>query len=175
MFNSKFMPEYLLLHRLRDSATPPEYGTRDSACFDLAAAFESNLVIKGFTLYNEETKNTVNAELEYHLLPGERALIPTGWVFGIPRNFSLRVHPRSGLALKNGITLANAEAVIDEDYTQETFIMLLNNSKEVFTVKNGMRLAQGELVEKVKTKFQITDKPITTTSDRLGGLGSTGV
>lgn len=167
--------QILRLFKLRDSATIPEYGTRDAACFDLAAAFEPNLVIKGFTLYNEETKNTVNAELEYHLLPGERALIPTGWVFGIPEFYSLRVHPRSGLALKNGITLANAEAVIDEDYVHETFVMLLNTSKEVFTVKNGMRIAQGELVEKIETHLHVVEEPICTTSDRIGGLGSTGL
>jgi dUTP pyrophosphatase len=96
-------------------------------------------------------------------------------VFGIPRGYSMRVHPRSGIAWKNGVTVFNCEGVIDSDYTHETYVMLVNNSTERFTIKNGDRIAQAELVPVVSHVFTVTHDPITTTSNRIGGIGSTGV
>jgi len=168
-------PETIRLFPLRDSAVVPIYGTKGSACFDISAAFELGLKITVFDQTNHKDQVEVSPELEFSLLPKERALIPTGWVFGIPHGYSIRFHPRSGIAWKNGVSFMNAEAVIDEDYVDESFIMLHNHSTERFTIKNGDRIAQGELVETVKTKFHITSIRPTNNTDRIGGIGSTGI
>lgn len=173
--NKGILAPTIRLFRLRDSAKLPEWGTAGSACFDLSAAFEPGMTIATHDVNNHKSAVPVTPELEYVLLPKERALIPTGWVFGIPHGYSIRFHPRSGIAWKNGVTLANAEAVIDEDYTLESFIMLHNLSTERLTIKNGDRIAQGELVEKITNRFQVTTTPITNDTTRVGGLGSTGV
>lgn len=168
-------PMAIILNRLRPSAQVPTYGTTRAACFDISAAFEPGLEIATFDVNNAKFNVPVTPELEYILLPKERALIPTGWVFGIPPGHSLRIHPRSGIAWKNGVTLANAEAVIDEDYTHETFVMVINTTTERFTITNGMRIAQGELVQKINHEFVEIDTKIEVASNRTGGLGSTGV
>jgi dUTP pyrophosphatase len=165
---------HIVLRKLRETAIAPTKGTNGAACFDISAAFEKGLLITSYSKYNVKDVTVYNGEY-YPVYPGDRALIPTGWIFDIPYGYSMRIHPRSGLALKNGITLANAEAVIDEDYTQETFIMIQNNSKQNFIVTNGMRLAQAELVKTIDLTFSITDNPIEQKGDRVGGLGSTGV
>lgn len=174
-----FVPTFygptIKLFKLRESAVVPERATPGSACFDLSAAFEKDLAVKVFDMYNEKIERPLNSDLEFVLLPYERALIPTGFVFGIPQGYSLRIHPRSGLAWKNGITLANAEAVIDEDYPDETFVMLLNTSNLSFTVKNGMRIAQAELAYTHINEFLVVDQNPVKIGERTGGLGSTGV
>ncbi|AGR47666.1 dUTPase [Sinorhizobium phage phiM7] len=176
VFNdSIFIKPVLKLFKLRESAVVPARATSGSACFDLAAAFEKDLVIKVFNAYNEKIERPLNSDLEFVLSAHERALIPTGFVFGIPTGYSLRIHPRSGLAWKHGITLANAEAVIDEDYPDETFVMLQNNSHIPFVIKNGDRIAQAELYETISNKFMVVTENPVTIGERTGGLGSTGV
>lgn len=161
------------LHRQSEHAIVPTYGTDESACFDVYACLPIGSSFKVYGRDNE--KRTREADTSGAVIhPGERALIPTGWIFGIPYGYSMRFHPRSGLALKNGISLANAEAVIDSDYTNETFIMICNNSEVQFTVSHGMRLCQGELVPELLVDFIESDTDIRTT-DRKGGFGSTGV
>lgn len=107
--------------------------------------------------------------------PGERLLIPTGLIFDIPENHSIRIHARSGLSLKQGLALANAEGVVDSDYVDPTFIMMINNSNAVATIKHGDRIAQGELVPVLQSEFQEIPTPPKQKTDRQGGLGSTGV
>ncbi|OUV90828.1 MAG: hypothetical protein CBD03_05550 [Rhizobiales bacterium TMED143] len=88
----------------------------------------------------------------------------------------MRIHPRSGLAFKNGITLANSEGVVDSDYVQQTYVMLYNMSDKAFIVEDGDRIAQAEVLESY-SKFvfeEVFDEPETKTS-RTGGFGSTGV
>jgi dUTP pyrophosphatase len=162
----------LYLYKLRDNAVTPTYGTNDSACFDIAAAFDADIPITIYDCHNQ--KRTHFGDVIW-IDAGERALIPTGWIFGIPEGYSMRIHPRSGLSLKNGIVLANAEAVIDADYINETFIMLHNISSEVFKIETGMRLAQGELVEKIDHSFEIKYNTLPQETTRSGGLGSTGI
>lgn len=167
-------PQTIRLYRQRDSAIIPSFGTKDSACFDVSASLEAGMTVTTYDQNNHKDAIPVNADGEYILLPYNRALIPTGWVFGIPRGYSIRLHPRSGLSLKNGIVLANAEAVIDEDYTNETFVMLVNTTTERFTIKNGDRVCQGELTEKIATKFREESGKIGETT-RKGGFGSSGL
>jgi dUTP pyrophosphatase len=92
----------------------------------------------------------------------------------IPERFSVRIHPRSGLALKSGITLINCEGVIDSDYVEPTYITLLNLSDSIVEIKDGDRVAQGELVRSETYEIEeMTDRP-EPKSSRKGGFGSTG-
>jgi dUTP pyrophosphatase len=107
--------------------------------------------------------------------PGERVLVPTGLVLDIPQGYSVRIHPRSGLSLKQGLTLVNAEGVIDSDYVEELFIPLYNASSISVQLKHGDRIAQGELVRtELYEIVESTTRPERKT-DRAGGFGSTGV
>jgi dUTP pyrophosphatase len=102
-------------------------------------------------------------------------MVPTGLIFDIPEGYSVRIHPRSGLSYKQGLILANLEAVIDSDYIHETFVLLTNISENHITINNGDRVAQAELVKQEKYAIsETTNKPVQKT-DRTGGLGSTGV
>jgi dUTP pyrophosphatase len=108
-------------------------------------------------------------------MPGERAMVRTGLTFNLPSDYSLRIHPRSGMALKYGLTLANCEGVVDEDYTYETKLIVLNtNTQEPVKIYNRDRIAQAELVKYEQCKFaEIYEQPGLKT-DRVGGFGSTG-
>jgi dUTP pyrophosphatase len=109
------------------------------------------------------------------LMPGDRIMVPTGLIFDIPEGYSLRIHPRSGLSYKQGLVLANLEAVIDSDYVHETFVLLTNLSENPQTIYNGDRVAQAELVSQLKYEIEETTVMPTQKTDRVGGLGSTGV
>jgi dUTP pyrophosphatase len=86
----------------------------------------------------------------------------------------LRIHVRSSVAFKQGLFLANAEGVVDQDYFHETFVMLVNTSTQTVIIKNGDRIAQGELVKTEQYDLlQTFNKPEQIT-DRVGGIGSTG-
>jgi dUTP pyrophosphatase len=99
-------------------------------------------------------------------------------VMDIPLGFSARLHPRSGLAVKNGVTLINAEGVIDADYCQEVFIPLYNTTNTPFKITHGDRIAQVEIVEYARQVRYITytqATPELQKTNRVGGFGSTGV
>jgi dUTP pyrophosphatase len=87
----------------------------------------------------------------------------------------VRLHSRSGLALKEGLILANAEGVIDSDYTQELMVMVTPINGSIVTVNNGMRICQGELVRNQPVAFTRNEFPPQQKTDRVGGFGSTGV
>ena len=101
--------------------------------------------------------------------------MPTGLVFDLDPNTSLRIHPRSGLALKNGIIVANCEGVVDADYVQQTYVMLYNISGAPFIVTDGDRIAQGEVVPLNQTPIVLADREPGNKTSRSGGFGSTGV
>lgn len=166
------MSEVLKIYQVRQGCTIPTFGTPQSACFDVYSCLHDEDELVGYNAKCEKIqKNVCNSNVEIY--PDDRVLIPTGIIFDIPSGYSMRLHPRSGLSLKNGIVLANHEAIIDEDYVEETMIMLHNISNKVFTVEHGMRLCQGELVKNVAVKFEVTlSRPEQT--DRTGGFGSTG-
>ena len=102
-------------------------------------------------------------------------MIPTGYILDIPEGYSVRLHPRSGLSLRHGIVLANCEAVIDSDYFDELFLLIQNNSEVSVNIHHGERLAQAELVKCEKYIIEETSVQPTQRTDRVGGLGSTGL
>ncbi|MGL5151142.1 MAG: dUTP diphosphatase [Clostridium sp.] len=108
------------------------------------------------------------------LNPGESALIHTGIQIELPKNTEAQVRPRSGLALKNGITVLNTPGTIDEGYRGEVGIILINHSKETFTVTEGMKIAQ--MVVKPTFLVSVLEVSDLSSSERgEGGFGSTGV
>ncbi|MBA4786175.1 MAG: dUTP diphosphatase [Rhizobiales bacterium] len=108
------------------------------------------------------------------LQPGERALVPTGFVFEVPDGFEAQVRPRSGLAFKHGITCLNTPGTIDSDYRGEVKVLLINLGQEAFVVSRGMRIAQ--MVVAPVTQVRVMERSEASTTPRgAGGFGSTGV
>lgn len=130
---------------------PPSYSTFGAAGADIRACITAPVVIK----------------------PGERALIPTGLLFEIPEGYEIQVRPRSGLALKHGITCLNSPGTIDSDYRGEIGVILINTGKEDFTVENNDRIAQIVLSPVVRADF-IPVGNLSETERGTGGFGSTG-
>lgn len=115
-----------------------------------------------------------NLDEEIQLKPLERRLIPTGIYVDIPEGYEIQVRPRSGLALKNGLTVLNTPGTIDAGYTNEIGIILINLSSEVQTIVPGERIAQLVLMEVTKANI-IEVEEINKETDRgLDGYGSTG-
>lgn len=132
----------------------PRYETADAAGMDLLAALPESTI---FTL-----------EI------GKRLLIPTGLCFEIPSGFEGQVRPRSGLALKHGITVLNSPGTIDADYRGEVAVLLINHGDAPFQVTRGMRIAQ--LVVAPVTRGEFEERvTLSDTSRGAGGYGSTGV
>ena len=129
----------------------PSYATKGAAGMDLLAAVEAPVVIE----------------------PGQRKLIPTGFCIALPAGYELQVRPRSGLALKHGITLPNTPGTIDEDYRGEIGIIVLNTGNEAFEVTRGMRIAQAVLAPVVRAAWSEVDD-LDGTDRGAGGFGSTG-
>ncbi len=129
----------------------PTYATEKSAGMDLSAALEEAL----------------------ELGAGERALIPTGLSIALPEGYEAQIRPRSGLAIKHGITVLNTPGTIDADYRGEIKVILINHGKEPFTIERGMRIAQMvvEKYEKVRWNKVAT---LDDTERGEGGFGSTG-
>jgi dUTP pyrophosphatase len=129
----------------------PAYATDGAAGMDLLAAVTAPLVIP----------------------PGGRALVPTGLTIALPAGYELQVRPRSGLALKNGITLPNSPGTIDEDYRGELGVIVLNTGREPFTVERGMRIAQAVIAPVVRAAWREV-AALPGTARGAGGFGSTG-
>ncbi|WP_025885969.1 dUTP diphosphatase [Asaia prunellae] len=130
----------------------PHYASSGAAGMDLLAAIDSDQVVK----------------------PGDRALIPTGLKIGLPAGYELQIRPRSGLALKHGITLPNTPGTIDEDYRGEIGVIILNTGKEDFVISRGMRIAQAVLAPVIRlTWVEVSELDETTRG--TGGFGSTGL
>ena len=130
----------------------PEYATSQSAGVDLRAAIETDDIIKA----------------------GEIKLIPTGIAIALPKGFEAQIRPRSGLAAKNGITVLNTPGTIDSDYRGEIKNILINHSKEDFTITNGMRIAQMVFARHEQAKLELAES-LDDTARGTGGFGSTGV
>jgi dUTP pyrophosphatase len=171
----------MLLEYFKDNPyiPDPNYQTKMAACFDLAAYIPKDEKVKVW-----EAKDISEIEPQYDhdkedyyilLMPGERALVRTGLTFNIPSGYSIRLHPRSGIVLKYGLTLANCEGVVDEDYTYETKLIMINtNLQEPIKIYNRDRIAQAEMVQYEQVHLgEIYNKPGLKT-DRVGGFGSTG-
>jgi dUTP diphosphatase len=105
--------------------------------------------------------------------PGARALIPTGFALELPRGYEAQVRPRSGLALKHGITLLNSPGTIDSDYRGELMVILINHGAEPFLVRRGERIAQ-LVIAPVSHAEIVAAEELAATSRGPGGFGSTG-
>ncbi len=130
----------------------PGYETIASAGMDLRANLTESIVIE----------------------PMERALIPTGLFMELPIGYEAQVRPRSGLALKKGITCLNSPGTIDADYRGEIGVILANLSKETFVVENGERIAQMVIARHERAEWVETEE-LSTTERGAGGFGSTGI
>ena len=129
----------------------PQYQTLGSAGMDLPAAIENTKVIS----------------------PGERVLIPTGFSLALPSSVEAQIRPRSGLALKNGVTVLNAPGTIDSDYRGEISILLINHGSEPFVIKRGDRIAQMVIAQVAQPRL-VEVKNLSKTIRGEGGYGSTG-
>ena len=130
----------------------PAYETAGSAGADSQAAVEAPLTLR----------------------PGERGLIPAGFAMALPVGFEAQVRPRSGLAVKNGLTVLNAPGTIDSDYRGEVKVPLINLGAEPFVIERGMRIAQMVIAPVVQGDFAEVDE-LDETVRGAGGFGSTGV
>ena len=109
------------------------------------------------------------------IMPGERGLVPTGLKMEVPHGFEVQIRPRSGLALKKGVTVLNTPGTIDSDYRGEVGVILINHGKEVFIVNKGDRIAQMVLVKVEQPFIACVDYPLSDTDRGNGGFGSTGM
>lgn len=167
-------PPRLHVYKLWQDAHLPEYGSEWAACFDLKAGLRDGDNIRLFTSTNgEKWRKVVNKKVV--LNHRERMLVPTGLVFDLREGEVLRIHPRSGLALKTGIIISNCEGIVDADYVQQTYVMLTNVSKEPFEIMDGMRIAQAEVATFQQYVIEQTDVEPEDKTSRTGGFGSTGV
>ncbi len=130
----------------------PAYETPHSAGMDIRACINKTILLK----------------------PLERALIPTGLAVEVENGYEVQVRARSGLALKNGICLANGIGTIDSDYRGEIGVILINLGQEDFVVNNGDRIAQ-LVVMKHETPIIIEDENLSDSKRQSGGFGSTGL
>jgi dUTP pyrophosphatase len=108
------------------------------------------------------------------LKPLERALIPTGLFIELPEGYEAQVRPRSGLAIKNGITVLNTPGTIDADYRGEVKVILINLSNEPFTIQNGDRIAQMVIAKYEKITWKQVEQ-LSETERGAGGFGSSGI
>lgn len=107
------------------------------------------------------------------LSPGDRAAVPTGLSIAIPPGFEVQVRPRSGLALKHGLTVANAPGTIDSDYRGEVKVLLINLGSRPVHIERGMRIAQLVIAPVTRGRFEEVDS-LDDTARGTGGFGSTG-
>jgi dUTP pyrophosphatase len=129
----------------------PSYATEGSAGLDLLAAVDSEIVIA----------------------PGKRALVPTGIAIALPLGFEAQVRPRSGLALKHGITLINSPGTIDSDYRGEIKCPIINHGDEPFRITRGLKIAQMVIARhEIAEPVEVSELP--DSARGAGGFGSTG-
>ena len=162
------------IYLINQHAQTPTRATAQSACYDVYACLPEDTRVQVRNDFNESQHRIVKDGI-VTIFGGERALIPTGCVFDIPEGYSLRLHPRSGISVKQGVCLANAEGVIDSDYYHETFVALINHSEVNFVIKHGDRIAQLEMTPVVSINFETLSTAPQARTTRAGGFGSTGV
>ena len=143
--------EVVRLAQARDLSLP-DYATAAAAGADLLAAIDQDI----------------------ELGPLERKIVPTGISIALPVGFEAQVRPRSGLAAKNGVTVANAPGTVDADYRGEIGVILINLSKEPFRVSRGMRIAQLVVARHARAVWREVSE-LDRTARGAGGFGSTGV
>lgn len=152
----------------------PKYETPQSAGCDVRADFSRvspqnpiKLFGDGEIIFSGESHPLTMLRLE----PGSRALIPTGIFTAIPEGYEIQVRPRSGLALKKGLSVLNTPGTVDADYRAEIGVILINHSKETVWIEDGERIAQFVLNKVEQIEWEIVDSLNET--ERKGGFGST--
>ena len=141
----------ILIKRSSNKVIFPKYETSGSSGMDIAAHIDNNIEI----------------------LPGKKAIIPTGFSLAIPVGFEIQIRPRSGLAAKKAISVLNTPGTIDADYRGEIKVILINLGNKSFIVENGARIAQMVLCPVVQAKLQEVDE-LSETARGEDGFGSTG-
>ncbi len=139
-----------------------QYATQGASGFDLRAIAVSS------------HGNEFNLDKEFTLAAGDRCLVKGGISSSMPSGFEMQVRPRSGLALKNGITVLNTPGTVDSDYRGEIGVILLNTSREPFVIKQGDRIAQAVISKIEIASFEFVED-LNDTARSSGGFGSTGV
>ncbi len=127
-----------------------------------------SLLSSGFDIRAQLGDSTINLAFQ------KRALVPTGLCFEIPEGFEIQIRPRSGLAIKNGVTTLNSPGTIDADYRGEVRVILINLGEEVFKICDGDRIAQAVLCPVIQASFELVDK-LGESKRGSGGFGSTGM
>lgn len=140
---------HIRIKKLHSDAMIPAYQTAEAAGFDLHAIEDAILGV------------------------GERRLIGTGMAFGIDAGYEVQIRPRSGLALKHGITVLNTPGTIDSDYRGEIKVLLVNFGDDPFVIKKGERIAQAVIKEVIQASFELVET-LDETQRGTGGFGSTG-
>tara|TARA_B100000424_G_scaffold254530_1_gene232664 strand:+ start:3331 stop:3930 length:600 start_codon:yes stop_codon:yes gene_type:complete len=165
-------------HKLNENVSDPTFATEGSACFDIFSYFGNEHISLWLDDPNAKQARQTKADREgkpYVLIyPQERMLIPTGLIFDIPKNHSVRIHVRSSVALKQGLLLGNGEGVIDSDYVDPCFIILYNSSNTARQIFSHTRYAQGELIKNYKHNLKQIENAPEQKTERDGGFGSTG-
>ena len=149
----------------------PKYETPQSAGVDLKA--DLGPIQKKFLFGAQVIRNVDNTIEGIQILPGGRALIPTEIYTAIPIGYEVQVRPRSGLALKYGITVLNTPGTIDADYRNGWGVILINLGQEPFMVKQGDRIAQGVIAKVEQIEWEEVEE-LDSTERGLGGFGHTG-
>lgn len=163
------------IHYVWGDKPVPQFQTEESACFDLRYDIGPNEnLVKIYEPTNKELLRPVGPSKEIIIMPGERALVPTGIILDIPKGYSVRIHPRSGLSLKQGLSMINCEGIIDSDYVEPLFLTMTNFSEVKCLISLYDRLAQAELVKRLDYDFRKLPKKPEQKTDRNGGFGSTG-
>ena len=170
------MSNDLRYYKLYSEVKDPIRATEGSSCFDLYSFLQEDKPVKvylnNFEKVDKKDRIVQNGRVQVN--PHERVLIPTGLIFDIPRGYSVRLYPRSGLALKQGLTLANNVGIIDWDYVEPVFAMIVNISGDVKYVNNNERICQGELFKDQPCVLKEVNERPETKTEREGVFGSTG-
>ena len=140
------------LHPERDHDLPlPRYMTEDAAGMDLVAGVEKDMTLN----------------------PGEIILVPTGFAMALPRGYEAQIRPRSGIAVKYGVTIVNAPGTIDADYRGEVKVGLINLGKTPYVVRRGERIAQMVIQQVPQVRLELVES-LEDTARGVGGFGHTG-
>lgn len=174
---------FLKFYKMAPDVPTPVWGTNGSTCFDLTFAPVSD-VVSGYDENNVPIKRLLPKDnRELTIYPGERLLVPTGLIFlievpvknlDVPHTYSIRLHARSGMALKRGLILANSEGVVDIDYQEQVYALMVNTSKEVQKIQLHERVCQAEVVRNEAFAFLEVGSRPEPFMNRTGGFGSTG-
>jgi len=140
------------IKKLSNEVLTPKYETTGSSGMDIAAYIDQDIIINS----------------------GDKVLVPTGFSLSIPQGYEVQIRPRSGLAIKKGITILNTPGTIDSDYRGEIKVVLINLSKDKFTVKNGERIAQMVVCPIEQVDIEEV-RELSGTDRGAGGFGSTGI